>query len=294
MEAFEIKDLGIAKRCLGLEITQGEDGIFLTQKGYTLDVLARYGMHQCNTISTPSELHSKEPPEAPAGTEAGSWPYRELVGALMYLAVATRPDIANTVSRLAQFNNNPNKRHWLAAKRVLRYLAGTTGLGLLFFRADQPLTGYSDADWGGCTIDRRSFTGYTFLLGGAAISWKSQKQRTVALSSTEAEYVSMTEAVKEGLYLRSLLTELRLDRMAETVLYIDNRGAQYLAHDHMYHPRTKHIDIRYHFLRQSVAEGLVTLEHVPTSEMVADILTKALPATTHWSCVEGLGLIGAS
>ncbi|TGZ52773.1 Retrovirus-related Pol polyprotein from transposon TNT 1-94 [Temnothorax longispinosus] len=283
MEDFEIKDLGIAKRCLGLEITQEEDAILLTQKGYTLDVLARYGMEQCNPISTPSELHSRDTPEIPAGSEAGSWLYRELIGALMYLAVATRPDIANTVFRLAQFNNNPRKRHWLAAKRVLRYLAGTTDLGLLFFRTYQSLTSYSDADWGDCAIDRRSFTGYAFLLGGAAISWKSQKQRTVALSSTEAEYVSMTEAFKEGLYLRSLLTELGLGRMAIyiVVLYIDNRGAQYLAHDHMYHHRTKHINIRYHFLRQSVAEGLVTLEHVPTNEMVADILTKALPATNH-------------
>lgn len=182
-------------------------------------------------------------------SEAGTWPYRELIGALIYLAVATRPDISNAVSRLAQFSNNLKKQHWLTAKRVLRYLAGTTDYGLLFFRADQPLIGYSDADWGGCALDRQSYSGYVFLLGGATISWKSQKQRTVALSSTEAEYISMTEATKEGLYLRSLLTELGLSRMAATTLYVDNQGAQYLAHDHLYHPRTKHIDIRYHFLR---------------------------------------------
>ncbi|KMQ90722.1 retrovirus-related pol polyprotein from transposon tnt 1-94 [Lasius niger] len=104
----------------------------------------------------------------------------------------------------------------------------------------------------------------------------------------------MTEAAKKGLYLHSLLTELGLSRMAATMLYVNNRGAQYLAHDHLYHPRTKHIDIRYHFLRQSIAQGSVTLEHVSTNEMIADILTKALPGTSHWSCVEGLGITSAS
>lgn len=134
MKDFEIKELGVAKHCLGLEISQEEEAIILSQKGYTLDVLARYGMEECNPISTPSKLHPKEPlEEAPASLKIGDWPYRELIGALMYLAVATRPDIANTVLRLAQFNDSPKKQQWLAAKRVLRYLAGTADQGLLFF-----------------------------------------------------------------------------------------------------------------------------------------------------------------
>jgi len=138
----------------------------------------------------------------------------------------------------------------------------------MYTKTNEPLHGFSDADWGGNKIDRRSFTGYVYLLGDAAMSWKSQKQRVVALSSTEAEYVSMTEAVKEGVYLRSILEELDLPHMTDITLFVDNRGAECLASNHMYHQRTKHIDIRYHFIREAVAKGLVMLEHVPTDGRV--------------------------
>lgn len=152
MEDFEIKDSGVARHCLGLEMIKKKDAITLIQKGYTLYVLARYGIENCNHITTPSELHPKDGLEGSAKSEAGPWPYRKLIGALMYLAVATKPDIAKTVSRLAQFNNKPKEQHWLS-KRVLRYLAATMDIGLLFSRTGQPLIGYSDADWGGCTVD---------------------------------------------------------------------------------------------------------------------------------------------
>ncbi|XP_071580260.1 uncharacterized protein [Temnothorax nylanderi] len=143
-------------------------------------------MDQCNPVVTPSEVSARFNDASEDGPQENC-PYRELIGALMYLSVATRPDIANTVSRLAQFTNKPRKYHWLAAKRVLRYLAGTAEIGLVCTKTDEPLVGYADADWGGCTVDRRSYTRYAFLLSGAAITWKLQKQRTVALSSTEAE-----------------------------------------------------------------------------------------------------------
>lgn len=203
---FEIKDLGLAEYCLGLEINQREDFVMVTQTRYILDILEKYGMKQCNPVMTPAELHIKSLERSAEEAKDKNWPYRELIGALMYLVVGTRPDLANTVSKLAQFSNEPNQQHWAAAQWVLRYLAGTKDLGLVYTKTDEPLFGYADADWGGCMTDRHSFTGYVFFLGGAAVTWKSQKQRTVALSSTEAEYISLSEATKETLYLRSLMS----------------------------------------------------------------------------------------
>lgn len=289
MEDFKVKDLGLAEYCLGLEIAQGDGQIELSQTGYILGLLKQYNMDKCNPVATPSELNSKL-----VGQDAGvardeKWPYRELIGALMYLSVATRPDIANTVSKLAQFTNEPQRCHWLAAKRVLRYLAGSSRYGLVYTKTDEPIIGYSDADWGGCTIDRRSYTGYAFLLSGAAITWKSQKQRTVALSTTEAEYVSLSEAAKEALYLRALMHELKLPEFGEIVINIDNQGALCLANDPVFHARTKHIDLKHHFVRGAVKDKKIDLAHVPTEDMVADVLTKPLPRVSHVRCLEGLG-----
>jgi len=132
-------------------------------------------MKQCNPVMTPAELQVKGFEKSTEDTKDGDWPYRELIGALMYLAVGTRPDLANTVSRLAQFSNEPNHLHWAAAKRVLRYLAGTKDLGLVYIRTNKPLFGYADADWVGCLNDRRSFTGYTFVRGGAAVDMEVAK-----------------------------------------------------------------------------------------------------------------------
>nr|XP_034194961.1 secreted RxLR effector protein 161-like [Osmia lignaria] len=154
-------------------------------------------MNECNSLVTPSDVNVRLD-DASNDEEGVDCPYSKLTGSLMYLTVATRPDIANTVSWLAQFTSKPGKRHWLAAKTVLSYLGGTANIGLLFKRTGKPLFGNIDADWGGSTVDPRSYTGYMFLLSGAAITWKSQKQKTVALSSTEVEYVSLAEGAKQA------------------------------------------------------------------------------------------------
>lgn len=289
LKCFEIKDLGMAKYCLGLEIRQNKDCIELSQKGYILGLLDRYGMLDCNPVATPSEVNLQFE-DVTESEENCDFPYRELIGALMYLSVATRPDIANTISRLAQFTNKPRKCHWLAAKRVLRYLAGSANIGLKYLKDSNSVIGYVDADWGNCHVDRRSYTGYAYILSGAAIAWKSQKQRTVALSSTEAEYVSLAEAAKEALYLKSLLGELELNIFKDIVLYGDNMGAQYLANNPVFHARTKHIDIKHHFVRDSVRDKIFLLKHVPTENMLADVLTKSLVKIKHNNCLFGLGL----
>jgi len=161
----------------------------------------------------------------------------------------------------------------------------------LRFRCSQDLIiGYSDADWGGCQHDRRSYTGYVFLMCGAAISWRSLKQRTVALSSTEAEYMALSETTKEAIYLKTTLSELGFNELTDINIFCDNRGAISLAENPVMHTRTKHIDIRHHFVRQAIKEKKLRLEHVPTADMTADIFTKALPKIKHIKCVGLLGL----
>jgi len=294
-EDFEVKDFGLAKRCLGLEIVQNGNIISLSQGSYTRELLMRFGMNVCKPASTPSEVGANLMKTEEISTTKDipnreNRPYRELMGALTYLAMGTRPDIANTVAKLAQFSTCHEEKHWSAAKRVLRYLRGTTNLGLLYRKNNDTLIGFADADWGGCVIDRRSFSGYVFMLSGAAISWKSQKQRTVSLSSTEAEYVSLSEATKEALYLRSLLHELNLRTTGNIELHSDNQGALFLASDPVHHARTKHIDIKCHFIRDAVRNKQIILKYLSTDKMIADVLTKALSVQKHIICTSGLGL----
>lgn len=218
-------------------------------------------------------------------------PYRELIGALMYASVATRPDIAHAVSVSAQFSNNHTENHWNAAKRVLKYLIGSINFGLHYLRNEKGVQGFVDSDWGGCPIHRRSYTGYVNTLSGAAINWKSQKQRTVALSSTEAEYMGITEGIKEALHISSFMHEIRLPELSKVMVYNDNRGAKLLAENQVFHQRTKHIDIRYHFIRAVLVRGRdIYLEYLPTQEMIADVLTKALPGPKHHHCLKQMGL----
>lgn len=249
-------------------------------------------MDQAHSISTPVEVKSGKNKlfEMYKDKEVSEKPYRQLVEALMYLAVATRPDIAYAATYLGQFNHCHIKEHWVAAKRVLRYLRGTINHGLCFRYSKSPVTGYTDAEWGGCSYDRRSYTGYVFLISGAAISWKSQKQRTVALSSTEAEYMALSEATKESIYLQSVLVELGLVELSDVKLFCDNRGAISLAENRVMHSRTEHIDIRYHLVRQGIREKKLRLNYLSTTNMTADVFTKALPKLKHAECTEDVGL----
>ncbi|XP_077277091.1 uncharacterized protein LOC143905509 isoform X1 [Temnothorax americanus] len=270
---FAVKDLGEAKYCLGIEIIKSRESTHLSQAGYIKDLLFRFGMADCKTSNTPLDSNIKLTAGDPEyGDDLVL--YRELVGSLMYLALGTRPDIAHAVSVLSQFNSCHEKKHWTAAKHVLRYLKNTINLALCFERTNKGLTGYVDADWSNCAMDRRSYTGTAFILAGGAIFWESRKQRTVALSSTEAEYMGLTDAAKEAVYLINFLKELGLEKLTNVNLYNDNQGARELAHNPVYHGRSKHIDIRHHFIREVLNEHPVKLEYLPTEEMVADVLTK--------------------
>ncbi|UYV76618.1 hypothetical protein LAZ67_14001480 [Cordylochernes scorpioides] len=281
---FKIKDLGGINCCLGIRIQMKEDGsISIDQERYIEELLAKYRMKEAKPISTPMDSNSKL--TKISSIEGENEPvkkveYQSLIGSLIYLSVSTRPDIAYAVSALGQFRNDPRRQHWNAAKRVLRYLKGTSCLRITYRKSNEALHGYADADWGGNLVDRKSHTGIVYFLARGPIAWESKKQQTVTLSSTESEYIALCEAGKEAVYLRALLDEMGFGELLNgpTVLETDNQGAQQLARNPVYHARTKHIDIKWHFIRSICSDGLVEVVHTPTQENVADILTKGLPS----------------
>jgi hypothetical protein len=212
-------------------------------------------------------------------------PYRQAVGMLLYLSQATRPDIAYAVNYLCKFAAGFDDTHWLAVKRLLRYLQGTKSDTIRYQRLINPHQvhlhvpkAWCDSDWGGNLIDRRSVSAYIFYFAGGPISWSSKSQSIVALSSCEAEYIALSETVKQALYMRKLLEPLGLNTHVPIEIQSDNQGALAIACEALqsFHPRTKHIDIRVHHLRESVASNLVKLTYCPTERMIADILTKPL------------------
>jgi hypothetical protein len=204
--------------------------------------------------------------------------FREVVGCLSYLAQATRPDICHAVRGLSRYQDNPTSEAWMAAKRVLRYLRGTQCMGIHYGSDAEGmprLVGYADASWGSCPITRRSTTGYIFSLGGA-ITWRSQKQAVVALSTAEAEYMAASSSVQEAVWLRGVLNDAGVIVNQPTVIYEDNQACIEIIKNPKDHGRTKHIDIRYHFIRDKVLSGDVEFAYVQSNDQVADILTKAL------------------
>ncbi|UYV66146.1 hypothetical protein LAZ67_4000486 [Cordylochernes scorpioides] len=258
---FKIKDLGKINYCLGIRIQTEKDGsISIDQEKYIEELLAKYRMKEAKPISTPMDSNSK-------------------LTKISSIEVSTRPDIAYAVSALGQFSNDPRRQHWNAAKRVLRYLKGTLCLKITYEKTNETLYGCVDADWGGNLADRKSQTGLVFFLARGPIAWESKKQQTVALSSTESEYIALCEAGKEAVYLRTLLDEMGFGELLNepTVLKTDNQGAQQLARNPVHHARTKHIDIKWHYIRSICSDGLIEVVHIPTQKNVADILTKGLP-----------------
>ncbi|OUC43997.1 integrase core domain protein [Trichinella nativa] len=294
-KSFKMDDIGPIHYCLGIEIKQSANGdIEMSQQNYIMDILEKFRMMNSKPVETQIDASGKLSAELFPRTEAEkaemqNMPYRSLVGSLMYLSVSTRPDIAFAVSLLSQFNENYGSQHWTGAKRVLRYLKKTASYRLRFHRNSGALMGFSDADWGGNSDDRRSYTGYVFKFGNAAISWESRKQRTVALSSTEAEYMALSEACKEAMHLKRMIEEIT-GLCKSVVLQSDNQSALKLAKNPAFHAGTKHIDIRYHFIREAAERKDVELRYLPTEQMVADVLTKGLFKPKHEKCISDIGL----
>jgi hypothetical protein len=202
--------------------------------------------------------------------------YRQLIGSLMYL-VNTRPDIFFAVNTLSQFQVEPRQEHWIAAKHVLRYIRGTINYGLIYTASsDIQLHEFTDSDWAGSAEDRKSTSGMCFSLGSAKISWGSRKQKSVALSTTEAEYMAACEACTEAVWLRKLISDLFDQTPESTIIYCDNQSCIRLSEHPIFHERSKHSEIKYYFIRDKVQEGEANLEYIPTNEKTVDILTKSL------------------
>lgn len=292
-EKFEMKDLGPINYCLGVEFKQDivSKEITMCQRRYAEEVLERFNMKDCKSISTPLDANSKLEARKETSDEDMNFPYQSLIGSLMYLAIFTRPDIAYPVNALSQFNSNFSTQHVTAGKRILRYLKGTLDLGLKFVKTNERLEGFADADWASDVNDRRSYTGYLFKMSGTAVCWEAKKQRTVALSSTEAEYVAISKCSREAVYLRALLIELSFMKAdSPIVIYNDNQSAAKLVDNPIMHQTTKHIDTRYHFVREAAEDGKIEIHYMKTDEMPADILTKGLFKPKHQLFLKKMGL----
>ncbi|KAL5769829.1 hypothetical protein ACOSP7_013983 [Xanthoceras sorbifolium] len=293
---FAMKDLGAAKQILGMRIKRDtkSETLLLSQAEYIKKVLSRFNMQDAKPVSTPLGVHfrlSKEqsPKTEEERTHMAKVPYASAIGSLMYAMVCTRPDIAQAVGAVSRYMNNPGKIHWEAVKWILRYLRGTTNKTLCFKGGDTTLTSYVDADLAGNVDIRKSTTGYVYTLGGTAVSWVSQLQKIVALSTTEAEYVAVTEASKEMVWLQSFLEELG-KKQEDNVLYCDSQSAIHLAKNPSFHSRTKHIQLRYHFIRSLLEDGILKLEKISGAQNPADMLTKTVTTDKLKLCSASVGL----
>ncbi|KAK2996001.1 hypothetical protein RJ640_019468 [Escallonia rubra] len=272
---FEMTDISLMSYYLGIEVKQKDDGIFISQEAYAKEVLKRFNMENCNPISIPIEVENKLSRHVKEGPIDRTL-FRSVVGSLRYLT-CTRPDILFAVGYISRYMENPTTYHFKVAKRILRYLKGTIDLGIFYpASGDMKLVGYSDSDWARDVDDRKSTTGFIFYFGEAAFTWTSKKQSIVTLSTCEAEYVAATSTVFHAIWLRSLLKELSFIQDESTQIYVDNKSAIALAKNLVFHDQSKHIDIRYHFIRESIANKQVQVKFVKSEDQDADIFTKPL------------------
>lgn len=294
---FKMKDMGEAASILGMRITTDQEArtIKIDQSQYIKEVLARFGMDQCNPISTPIDLNQKLTAEmCPANDDdkqsMEKVPYMQAVGCLLFAAQITRPDICFAVNMLSRFSENPGKAHWNAVKRVMRYLKGTIDKGLVYNGKSSEILGFCDADWASDIDSRRSTTGYVFVHQGAAISWGTRRQRTIALSTTEAEFMAIVAAIQESIWLKRLEKEVVADAEKSMVLYCDNKSAIHIATNNSFSSRTKHVDIKAKFISEAAKNDKITLKYIETNNMLADILTKGVVNNKHNKFLNEFGL----
>ena len=292
---FEMTDLGLAQEFLGIRINQTDAGISLNQSNYIDQLFDKY--YSCllpcrNYSDLPMKRGHIHREEAPATERqraiVDAFPYSEITGAVLYLSVVTRFDISFAVGVLTRHMKTPTYEACLAASRLLVYLKKSKNKGLFYSGSSLNLHVYSDSDWASDLDTRRSTSGYVVMMAGGPISWMSKLQSIVATSSMEAEYISAYLSVQEVTWVRAVLHYLELTRDKPTTLLIDNKSAIDLAHNPVHHQRSKHIDIKYHWLRDKVADGTIAMLHVPTTDQRADIMTKVVDSAVFHKHVDSL------
>ena len=280
-DKFRMEDMGQLHHFLGVKVVQCDNPtrIWIGQPAYIVELLQRFKMDNSNPVDTPADPGTKLKKADENEKMCEKDVYQSAVGTLLYLSTRTRPDIAYAVGSVARYSANPSSQHWSAVKRIMRYLRGSAEFGVMYVQGEQSeLMGYSDSDWAGDLDDRKSTSGYVFLLSGAAVSWRSKKQSCVALSTAEAEYMALASAAQESVWMERLVSSIitGIDTSKGIVIFEDNQSAIGMSEHQSYHGRTKHVDIKYHFIREQVAANRVRLRYCKSCDMIADILTKAL------------------
>ncbi|KAG7528001.1 Reverse transcriptase RNA-dependent DNA polymerase [Arabidopsis thaliana x Arabidopsis arenosa] len=290
---FDIKDLGELKYFLGIEVCRSKEGLFLSQRKYTLDLLDEVGKLGAKPARTPLEddykarrkgEHDNKPFEDPTK-------YRRLVGKLIYLTI-TRPDICFAVNVVSQQMQAPTQHHWNMVNRILKYLKGAPGQGIwMGCNKNTEIVGYCDADYAGDKNDRRSTTGYCTFIGGNLVTWRSKKQKVVSLSSAEAEYRAMRKLTTELMWLKALLKDFGIDTPQPITMHCDNQAAIHIATNSVFHERTKHIEVDCHKVREQIQLGVILPHYTESEEQLADIFTKGASTKVCEYIHQKLGLV---
>jgi histone deacetylase 1/2 len=288
---FAVKDLGPLRYFLGIEVSPMSQGLVLTQKKYALDLLHRAGMLQCQPMLMPmtaSERLTSTGGDLLSSEDATT--YRNIVGGLQYL-LHTRPDLSFAVNKVCQYLHAPSSLHWSAVKRILRYVRHTVSHGLHIRPASSRLlSAFSDADWAGNSDDRRSTGGYAIFYGPNLIAWSARKQATVSRSSTESEYKALANATAELIWVQSLLRDIGVSQERPPILWCDNIGATFLSSNPVFHARTKHIEVDFHFVRERVAKKMLHVRFISSKDQLVDIFTKPLSLPLFEACRRNLNL----
>ena len=297
---FDMKDLGEASYVLGIEIKRDRTRklLGLSQKNYIAKVLKRFNMEKCSTGEVPMSKGDKlTKNKSKDGKDTmDSKPYARLVGSLMYAQVCTRPDLAFAVGIMSRFQSNPSHQHWVAGKKVLRYLQGTKSHMLVYRQVeDLKLVGYSDSDFAGnFPTSKKSTCGYVYMMAGGAVAWKTMKQTLVTTSTMQAEYIAVYETMCEGLWIKNFLiqTEVLSHIVADAlVIYCDNEAAVYFCKNNKRSSNSKHIDLKYYDVRQRVKRGEVSVLSINTNSQLADPFTKALAVGVFKEHIKNMGVL---
>ena len=287
---FEMKDLGQLKYFLGIEVARSKQGISLSQHKYVLDLLSETGMLACKPVETPIQMNHRLgilPDQIP--TDIGR--YQRLVGKLIYLT-HTRPDITYAVSIVSQFMHAPSEEHMDTVYRILRYLKGSPGKGLLYSKNGvSNIEGYTDADWAGDQTTRKSTSGYLTFVEGNLITWRSKKQKVVARSSAEAEFRGMAQGICGLLWIKSVLNDLEIEYTDPINLYCANNAAIQIAHNPVQHDRIKHIEIDRHFIKEKLDQKIISFPFVISANQLADVLTKIVSTKEFYHMIGKLDMI---